>query len=115
LTTNEDEHTPTEMAITDSILCTPDPEVFMAAGDARTSKEQPDRYLDDISEDELTANAPPNETTEDKNTWRDRNIKWNDRHRHLREALPIRNLNEALDKLPTGCTPPLSNASCLSL
>jgi uncharacterized membrane protein YgcG len=39
------------------------------------------------------------ETTEAKNAWRDRNRKRVDRHRRLREALPIRNLNEALDQV----------------
>jgi hypothetical protein len=50
---------PTEVATTDSRLCTPVREVFMAAGDARTSENRSDRYLNDISEDELSANAPP--------------------------------------------------------
>jgi hypothetical protein len=67
LSPNEDEHTPTEVATTEFGLCTPDREVFMAAGDAGSSEDRPDWYLDDISEDELSANAPPNETTEDKN------------------------------------------------
>jgi hypothetical protein len=34
-----------------------------------------DRYLDDISEDELSANAPADETTYDKNARRERNRK----------------------------------------
>jgi hypothetical protein len=63
------------VATTDSGLCTLDPEVFMAAGDVGTSEDRPDRYLDDISEDKLSANAPPNETTDDKNAWRDCNRK----------------------------------------
>jgi hypothetical protein len=99
LATNEEEHTPTEVATTDSSLCTPNCEVFMAAGDAGTSEEWPDRYLNDISEVELTTNAPPKETTEDKNARCDHNRKRNDRRRRLRESLPIRNLNEALDQV----------------
>jgi hypothetical protein len=39
----------------------------MAAGDVGTSETQPDRYLDDISEDEVSTNAPPDETAADKN------------------------------------------------
>jgi hypothetical protein len=62
-----EEHTPTEVATTDSSLCTPDRQVFMAAGDVGTSETQPDRYLDDISEDEVSTNAPPDETAADKN------------------------------------------------
>jgi hypothetical protein len=76
----------------------------------------PDQYLEDISADELSANAPADETaakeTPDVNATesgtngadvsaspspyvRKRN-KW---HRHLRESLPIRNLAEALDQV----------------
>jgi hypothetical protein len=43
----------------DSSLRTSDGEVFMAAGDARTLENWPNRYLDDISDDEESANAPP--------------------------------------------------------
>jgi hypothetical protein len=73
-----DEHTPTKVATTDSSLCTPDREVFMAAGDVGTSENRPDRYLDDILDDELSTNAPPDETTDDKNARRDCNRKWNE-------------------------------------
>jgi hypothetical protein len=99
LAPNKDEHTPTEVATTDSSLCTLDCEVFMTAGDAGTSENRPDRYLDDILEDKLSANAPPNETTDDKNARRDRNRKQVDRRRCLWEALPIQNHNEALDQV----------------
>jgi hypothetical protein len=68
-----EEHTPTEVATTDSSLCTPDREVFMAAGDVGTSESRPDRYLDDISRDEVSANVPLDETTDDKNGRHDRN------------------------------------------
>jgi hypothetical protein len=97
--TQNDEHTPTEVATIDSSLCTPDCEVFMAAGDAGTLENRPDWYLDYISEDELSANAPLDETTEDKNAPCDRNRKRNNRRRRLREALTIWNLNEALDQV----------------
>jgi hypothetical protein len=71
----------------------------MAAGDTGPSETRTDRYHDDISEDELSSNAPADETTDDKNARRDRNRKWNKRRRRLRETLPIRNLNEALDQV----------------
>jgi hypothetical protein len=74
LALNVDKHTPTEVATINYSLRTPDREVFMASGDAGTSENQSDRYLDDISDDKESANAPP-------------------------EALPIRNLNEALDQI----------------
>jgi hypothetical protein len=99
LLTPNDKHTPTEVATTDSSLCTPDREVFMAAGDVKTSENRPERNLDDILEDEVSTNTPPDETTDDKNARRDHNRKRNKRRRHLREALPIRNLNEALDQV----------------
>jgi hypothetical protein len=38
LSPNEDEHTSTEVVTTNSELCTPNREFFMAAGDARTSE-----------------------------------------------------------------------------
>jgi hypothetical protein len=60
---------------------------------------RPDRYLDDISEDELSANAPADETTDDKNARRECNRKRNEWCRRLRETLPIRNLTEALDQV----------------
>jgi hypothetical protein len=59
LALNEDEHIPTEVVTTDSSLRTPDREVFMEAGDAGTSENRPDRYIDDISYNEESANAPP--------------------------------------------------------
>jgi hypothetical protein len=71
----------------------------MAVGDVGTSETRPDQYVDDISKDEVSANAPPDETTDDKNARRDRNRKRNERRRHLREALSIRNLNGALDQV----------------
>jgi hypothetical protein len=84
------------VATTDSGLCTPDRQVFMAVGDARTSETRVDRYLDDITEDEMSSNAPPDETADNKNARRDRNRIQNERRRRLRGALPIRSLNEAL-------------------
>jgi hypothetical protein len=56
------------VATTDSGLGTPDRQVFMAGGETPGPLgTRPDRYLDDISEDELSANVPADETTDDKN------------------------------------------------
>jgi hypothetical protein len=63
------------------------------------SRTQPDRFLKDISADELSANAPANETINDKNARRERNRKCNERRRRLRESLPIWNLTEALNQV----------------
>jgi hypothetical protein len=71
-----EEHTSTEVMTTDSSLDTPDRQVFMAAGETPgPSGTRPDRYLDDISEDELSAKAPADETNDDKNARRERNRK----------------------------------------
>jgi hypothetical protein len=58
-----------------------------------------DQYFEDISADELSANAPLDETNDDKNARRERNEKRNEWCRRLRETLPIRNLTEALDQV----------------
>jgi hypothetical protein len=72
----------------------------MAAGEMLgPSGTRPDRYFEDISADELFANAPANETNDDKNARRERNRKRNEKRRRLRESLPIRNLTEALDQV----------------
>jgi hypothetical protein len=64
-----------------------------------TSETRLDRYLEDISADELSANAPTDETSDDKNAQRERNRKRNKWRRRLRESLPIRNLTEALNQV----------------
>jgi hypothetical protein len=72
----------------------------MAAGETPgPSGTRPDRYFEDISVDELSANAPTDETNDDKNTRRERNKKRNERRRRLCETLPIRNLIEAYDQV----------------
>jgi hypothetical protein len=78
-----EEHTSTEVETTNSDLGTPDRQVFMAAGDTGTSETRPDRYHGDISEDELSANVPTDETTDYKNARRDRNRKQNECRRRL--------------------------------
>jgi hypothetical protein len=58
-----------------------------------------DRYLEDISADELSTNAPADETDANRNARCERNRKRNERRRRLHESLPIRNLTEALDQV----------------
>jgi hypothetical protein len=71
-----EEHTPTEVATTDSGLGTPNRQVFMASGETPgPSGTLPDRYFEDISIDELFANAPADETNNDKNALSERNRK----------------------------------------
>jgi hypothetical protein len=58
-----EEHTPTEVATSDSSLGSPDRQVFMTTNETpRPSGTLPDRYLEDISADELSANTPADET-----------------------------------------------------
>jgi hypothetical protein len=64
-----EEHTPTEVATTDSSLGSPDRQVFMTTNKTPgPSGTRPDHYLEDISADKLSANAPADETSDDKNT-----------------------------------------------
>jgi hypothetical protein len=63
-----EEHTPTGVATTDTSLSSPDRQVFMTTNETPgPSGTQLDRYLEDILEDELSANAPIDETSNDKN------------------------------------------------
>jgi hypothetical protein len=95
-----EEYTPTEVASSDSSLGNPDHQVFMAAGDTPgPSGTADDRYLEDISADELSAEAPADETDANRDARRERNKKRNERRRRLRDSLPIRNLAEALDQV----------------
>jgi hypothetical protein len=58
-----DSYTPTEVASSESSLGNPDRQVFMAAGNTPgPSGTAPDNYLEDISADELSADAPADET-----------------------------------------------------
>jgi hypothetical protein len=58
-----DSNNPTEVAASESSLGTPDRQVFMAAGDTPgPSRTAQDKYLQDISSDELSADAPADET-----------------------------------------------------
>jgi hypothetical protein len=95
-----EEHTPTEVATTDSSLGSPDCQVFMTTNETPgPSGTRPAHYFEDILADELSANAPADETSDDKNTRCERNRKRNEWSRRLRESLPIRNLAEALDQV----------------
>jgi hypothetical protein len=94
-----EEYTPTKVASSDSSLGNPDRQVFMAAGNTPGPSGDADRYLEDISADELSANAPADETDENRTARRERNRKRNERHRRIRDNLPIRNLAEALDQV----------------
>jgi hypothetical protein len=93
-----EEYTPTEVASSDPSLGNPDRQVFMAAGDTLgPSGMAEDRYLEDISADELSAEAPTDETDANRDARREHNRKRNERRRRLQDNLPIRNLTEAFE------------------
>jgi hypothetical protein len=95
-----EEYTPMEVASSDSSLGNPDRQVFMATGDMPgPSGTASDRYLEDISADELTADAPADETDANRDARHERNRKRNEQRRRLRDNLPICNLTEALDQV----------------
>jgi hypothetical protein len=88
------------VASSDSNLGNLDRQVFMAASDTPgPSGTADDRYLKDISANELSAEAPANETYANRDARRERNRKRNERRWRLRDSLPIRNLAEALDQV----------------
>jgi hypothetical protein len=110
------EHTPAEVATSDSSLGSPNRQVFMTTNETPgPSGMVPDQYLEDISADELSANTPVDETAANRDARRERNRKQNERSRRLRESLPVRNLAEALDQVESRVHTTQSNASCLSL
>jgi hypothetical protein len=70
----------------------------MSAGDTPgPSGTAQDKYLEDISADGLSADAPADETAANRDARRERNRKHNERRRRLRDNLPICNLAEALE------------------
>jgi hypothetical protein len=70
------EHTPIEVATSDSSLGSPDQQVFMTTNETLgPSGTVPDQYLEDISADELSANAPADETPANRDARRERNRK----------------------------------------
>jgi hypothetical protein len=79
-----DSYTPTEVESSDSSLGNPDRQVFMDAGDTPgplgTAQ---DKYLEDISADELSTEAPADETDANRDAQRERNRKHNERRRRL--------------------------------
>jgi hypothetical protein len=93
-----DSNTPTEVAASESSLGTPDRQGFMAASDTPgPSRTTQDKYLEDISSDELSADATADETPANRDARHERNRKRNERRRRLRDNLPIRNHAEALE------------------
>jgi hypothetical protein len=89
-----EEHTLTEVATSDSSLGSPDRQVFMTTNEMPgPSGTVPNRYLEDISANELSTNAPADETDANRDARREHNRKRNERCRR------IRNLAEALDQV----------------
>jgi hypothetical protein len=96
--TRTEEYSPIEVASSDSSLGNPGRQVFKVAGDTPgPSGTAQDRYLENISADELSAEAPADETDANRDARRECNRKRNERRRCLRDNLPIHNLVEALE------------------
>jgi hypothetical protein len=86
------------VASSESSLGNPDRQVFMAVGDTPgPSGTAQDKYLEDISADELSSEAPADETDANRDARREHDRKHNEWRRRLRDNLPIRNLAEALE------------------
>jgi hypothetical protein len=95
-----EEYTPTEVASSDSSLGNPDRQVFMAVSDTPGPLgTTTDKYLEDISADELSTEAPADETNASKDAQRERNRRRNEQHWRLRDSLPVCNLAEALEQV----------------
>jgi hypothetical protein len=110
-----EEYTPTEVASSDSSLGNPDRQVFMAAGDTPgTSGTVRDRYLEDISADELSAEAPADETDANRDARRERNRSGTNSADVSKTTSPSATLQRPSNKSRAGYTPPPSNASCRS-
>jgi hypothetical protein len=110
-----EEQTPTEVVTSDSSLGCPDRQVFMTTNETPgPSGTHPDRYLDDISADELSAHAPADETDTNKNARREHNRRRNERRRRLRDPCPYGIPQKLSTKSKIECTLPQNNASCLS-
>jgi hypothetical protein len=75
-----EENTPTEVETSDSSLSSPDRQVFMTTNKTPgPSGMVPDQYLEDISADELSADAPADKTAANRDARRERNRKRNER------------------------------------
>jgi hypothetical protein len=82
--TRAEEYTPTEVESSDSSLGNPDRQVFMAAGDTPGPLGRAtDKYLEDISTDELCAEAPADETDANRDARHERNRRRNEWRRRL--------------------------------
>jgi hypothetical protein len=87
----------------------------MAAGDTPgPSGMATNKYLEDISADELSTEAPADEIGASRDARRERNRRRNERRRRLRDNLPIRNLAEALEQVESRVHTTPSNDSCRS-
>jgi hypothetical protein len=110
-----EEHTPTEVATSDSSLGSPDRQVFMTTNETPgPSGTVHDRYLEDISTDELSANAPTDETNANRDARRECNRKRNNGVGVFASPYPSGTMRRPLTKSKVECTLSQSNASCLS-
>jgi hypothetical protein len=101
------EHTPTEVATSDSSLGSPNRQVFMTTNKTSGPSETvPDQYLEDISADELSANKPADETNANRDARRECNRKRNERRDVSASPSPSATSQKHSTKTRAGYTPP---------
>jgi hypothetical protein len=111
-----EEHTPIVVATTNSSLGSPDRQVFMTTNETSgPSGTRPDRYIEDISADELSANAPADETSDDKTPDVSATGSVTNGIDVFVRASPYGTSQKHSIKSKAGCILPLNSASCLSL
>jgi hypothetical protein len=111
--TRADSNTPTEVVSTESSLGTPDCQVFMAAGDTPgPSGTATDKYLEDISADELSADAPADETPANRDARCEHNRNATNGAGGSETTSPSATLQKLSKQSRAEYTLPPSNASC---
>jgi hypothetical protein len=101
------------MASSDSSLGNPDRQVFMAAGDTPgTSGMAHDKYLEDSSPDELSAEAPAMRPTPTRTLDVSETEDGTNDVGVSETAYPSATLRRPSNKSRAGYTPPPSNATC---
>jgi hypothetical protein len=110
-----EEHTPTEVATTDSGLGTPDHQVFMAAGETPGPLGTClDRYFKDISADDFLPMHPRTKPTMTRTSDMSATGSRTNGVDISVRTFPYRISQRPLTKSKVGCTQPQNSASCLS-
>jgi hypothetical protein len=110
-----EEHTPTEVATSDSSLGSPDRQVFMTTKEMQgPSRTLPDRYLEDISAESCLPTHPHTRPTPTGTPDVNATESGTNGADIFASPYPSGTSRRTSTKSKTGCTLPHSNASCLS-